>query len=220
MTYNQVNQVITYTYVILNNGNVTLSGPFTVADDKVATVNCTQPADNLLSPNKEMSCTSSYSIVQDNLNTDSVTNNAIASNGTTTSNIATATINKTSAGAAPSTTLVSGTDVTHRVENGEWLWQIARCYGANPRDVINANRQLYNPSDIPAGITVTVPDIGSAGTIYGPPCISWHTVASGDTWDSIAQHYGADANLLREANSRGLIPGDKVRVLVGPYNYP
>ena len=221
MTYNQVNQVITYTYVILNNGNVALSGPFTVTDDKVATVNCTQPADNLLSPNEEMSCTASYSIVQDNIDTGFLTNNATASNGTTTtSNIATTTINKAGAGATPSTTLVAGTDVTHQVEDGEWLWQIARCYGANPRDVINANRQFYNPSEIPAGITVTVPDIGSTGTIYGPPCISWHTVTSGDTWASIAQQYGVDATLLQEANPRGLIPGDKVRVLVGPYNYP
>jgi hypothetical protein len=219
-TYSQVNDVITYTYVVLNNGNVTLPGPFTVADDKV-TANCTQPDDNLLSPNEEMSCTASYSIVQDNIDTGFVTNNATASNGTTTTaNIATTTINKAGAGATPSTTLVAGTDVTHQVEDGEWLWQIARCYGANPRDVINANRQFYNPSEIPAGITVTVPDIGSTGTIYGPPCISWHTVTSGDTWASIAQQYGVDATLLQEANPRGLIPGDKVRVLVGPYNYP
>ena len=218
-TYNLAGQIITYTYVILNNGNVTLQGPFTVADDK-ATANCTQPDDNFLSPHEEMSCTASYAITQDNLNTDSVTNNATASNGTTTSNIATVTINKTGAGGTPSTTLVRGTSVQHRVEDGEWLWQIARCYGANPKDVINANRQLSNPSQIPAGITVTVPDIGSKGTIYGPPCISWHTVVSGDTWASIAQQYGADATLLQDVNSVGLVPGNRVRVPVGPYNYP
>ena len=216
-TYNQVGQVITYTYVILNNGNVTLQGPFTVADDK-ATANCTQPADNLLSPHEEMSCTASYAIVQDNINTGSVTNHATASNGATTSDIATATIDKT--GAVPSATLVRGTDVQHRVEDGEWLWQIARCYGANPKEVISANRQLSDPSKIPAGITVTVPDIGSKGTIYGPPCISWHTVVSGDSWASIAQQYGADATLLQDVNPRGLVPGATVRVPVGPYNYP
>ena len=36
--------VISYSYVIKNTGNVTLSGPFTVTDDK-ATVTCTQPDD-------------------------------------------------------------------------------------------------------------------------------------------------------------------------------
>ena len=219
-TYNQVGQVITYTYVILNNGNVTLQGPFSVADDR-SSANCTQPDDNLLSPNEEMSCTASYSIVQDNLNTGSVTNNATASNGTTTSNIATITVNTTgSTGSTPSTSLVPGTTVEHRVEDGEWLWQVARCYGANPKDVINANPQLYNPSNIPAGITLTVPNIGSTGTIYGPPCLSFHTVVSGDTWASIAQQYGADVNLLQDVNPVGLVPGNSVRVPVGPYDYP
>jgi len=216
-TYNQVSQIITYTYVILNSGNVTLQGPFSIADDRAA-ANCTQPDDNLLSPNEEMSCTSSYSIVQDNLSTTSVTNNASASNGTITSNNATTTINK--AGTVPSTTLVPGTNVEHRVENGEWLWQIARCYGANPRDVIDANPQLSNPSKIPPNITVTIPSVGSTGTIYGSPCIFIHTVASGDTWASIAQQYNADSNLIQEVNPGGLVPGNKIRVPVGPYNYP
>ena len=216
-TYNQVGQIITYTYVILNNGNVTLQGPFSIADDRAA-VNCTQPGDNLLSPNEEMSCTASYSIVQDNLSAGSVTNNASASNGTIASNNATTTINKT--GAAPSTTLVPGTDVEHRVQDGEWLWQIARCYGANPKDVIDANPQLSNPSRISPNITVSVPNIGSTGTIYGSPCIHMHTVASGDTWASIAQQYSADSNLIQEVNPVGLVPGNKVRVPVGPYSYP
>jgi len=217
-TYTQVGQVITYTYVILNNGNVTLQGPFSIADDRAA-ANCIQPDDNLLSPNEEMSCTASYSIVQDNLSTGSVTNNATASNGTTTSNIATITINTT--GAVPPSSLVPGTDIEYQVKDGEWLWQIARCYGAHPKDVIDRNRpKLGNPAKLLAGMTLTVPNIGSTGTIYGPPCILMHTVVSGDTWASIAQQYGADSNLIQKVNSIGLVPGNKVRVPVGPYNYP
>ena len=42
LTYDQVGQVISYSYMVTNTGNVTLPGPFTVTDDKV-TVIC--PAD-------------------------------------------------------------------------------------------------------------------------------------------------------------------------------
>ena len=35
LSYNQVGQVITYSYKVTNTGNVTLPGPFTVSDNKV-----------------------------------------------------------------------------------------------------------------------------------------------------------------------------------------
>ena len=38
-TYDSVGDVIGYSYLLTNSGNVTLSGPFTVSDDK-ATVTC------------------------------------------------------------------------------------------------------------------------------------------------------------------------------------
>ena len=41
-TYDSVGDVISYSYVVTNTGNVTLAGPVTVADDKAA-VTC--PAD-------------------------------------------------------------------------------------------------------------------------------------------------------------------------------
>lgn len=215
-TYNQVSQVITYTYVILNTGNVTLQAPFSITDDK-ATVNCTQPGDNLLSPNEEMSCTATYNIVQADLDAGSVTNNASASNGTVTSANATTTVTKTGSSSSP---IPPFTTHLHTVVKGEWLWQIARCYGADPKEVIRVNTQLPNPAKIPPGVTVTVPDVGSAGTIFGPPCIHSYTVASGDTWDSIAKKYSnVDPLLLQEANPGGLVPGNTIRVPVGPYNY-
>jgi len=91
LTYDTLSQTITYSYVITNTGNVTLMGPFSITDDK-ASVTCTQPADNALSPLETMDCTASYSITQADLDNGSVTNKATATNGTVTSNEATATV--------------------------------------------------------------------------------------------------------------------------------
>ena len=216
-TFNQVGQVITYTYVILNNGSGALQGPFTITDDKAA-VNCTQPGDNLLSPNEEMSCTATYNIVQADLDAGSVTNNAYASNGTINSANTTTTVTKSSPVSSP---IPPFTPQPHTVVKGEWLWQIARCYGADPNEVIRVNTQFPNPAKIPPGVIVTVPNVGSAGTIYGPPCIHSYTVVSGDTWDSIAKNYSnVDPLLLQEVNPGGLVPGNTIRVPVGPHNYP
>ena len=101
----------------------------------------------------------------------------------------------------------------HQVVAGEWLWQIARCYGADPKQVVQANLQLGNPAKISPGVTVTVPNIGAGGrTIYGPPCVEWHTVQSGETWNSIAQLYNADVAVLQDVNPGGLVPGNKIKV--------
>jgi uncharacterized repeat protein (TIGR01451 family) len=90
-TYNTVNQTITYHYVIKNSGNATLTGPFSVADDK-ASVTCTQPVDGKLSPNEEMNCSASYKITQTDLDSGSVKNTATASGGGVTSSEDSATV--------------------------------------------------------------------------------------------------------------------------------
>ena len=72
-TYSTVGQVITYSYVIKNTGNVTLTGTFSVNDDK-ATVTVTQPADGALSPNETCSATATYTITQADLDGGSVKN--------------------------------------------------------------------------------------------------------------------------------------------------
>ena len=91
LTYNQVGQAITYSYVIRNTGNVTLVATFSVVDNK-ATVTCTQPADGALSPNETMNCTATHTITQADLDAGSVINLATASGGGVTSNQATATV--------------------------------------------------------------------------------------------------------------------------------
>ena len=74
--------VISYSYLVTNTGNVTLSGPFTVADNK-ATTSC--PATATLAPRASITCTATHTITQADLDAGSVTNTASATNGTTTS---------------------------------------------------------------------------------------------------------------------------------------
>ena len=94
-----VGDVISYTYLVSNNGNVRLAGPVTVADDK-ATVSC--PAlstvgnnDGFLDPGESITCTASYAITQADLNNGSVTNTAKASAGEIHSNEDKATVTVT-----------------------------------------------------------------------------------------------------------------------------
>ena len=73
-TYDEVGDVISYSYKLTNSGNVTLSGPFTVTDDK-ATVTC--PATVSLAPMAFITCTASYTIAQGDLDAGSVINTAM-----------------------------------------------------------------------------------------------------------------------------------------------
>jgi uncharacterized repeat protein (TIGR01451 family) len=82
-TYDQPGQVINYTYLISNPGDVSLNGPITVSDDKTTnescpSVNSVGNHDKYLDPGEVLSCSASYTITQDDLNTGSVTNVATA----------------------------------------------------------------------------------------------------------------------------------------------
>jgi LysM repeat protein len=108
--------------------------------------------------------------------------------------------------------LAPGSTIQHNVAVGEWLIQIGRCYGANFEELRNANPQIANPNFILPSMRVTVPRIGSAGRIYGPPCVTFHTVQSGDTFESLAQRYNADIAVLRLANPGGLVAGQQAKI--------
>ena len=102
----------------------------------------------------------------------------------------------------PSTTgggLVPGTTVQHTVNRGEWLLQIARCYGTAYSGILASN-VLPNPDLIFPGQVITVPNIGSQGRIIGSPCVQAHVVEAGETWDSMATRFGTTAAILRRAN--------------------
>lgn len=107
LTYGAVGDVISYTYLVTNSGNITLSGPFTVSDDKATDESC--PVTASLDPGDSITCTASYTITQADLDAGSVTNIASATNGTTTSNNDSATV---TAVPAPGLTLTKTPDRT------------------------------------------------------------------------------------------------------------
>ena len=214
VTYDRVGQIITYQYVIKNSGSSSL-GPalftFTYAGIS-ATINCGE-ATLTLASNATVTCSANYTVTQADMSAATVATNATASGGGVgPSQPATATLTK-SATAQPNSNLTVGSTVPHTVLEGEWLWQIARCYGANPNEVVQANPQLANPALIKAGAIVSVPHIGSVGKIYFPlPCVGKHIVQSGDTWASIAAKYGADATVLQMANSSIITVGKELKI--------
>jgi uncharacterized repeat protein (TIGR01451 family) len=224
-TYGAANQVITYTFTITNTGTTAL-GPaqFTITDNKLGpTFNCGEP-NTTLAPNQPITCSVPYTTTTADMGLANITNSATASGANQTSAAATFTVVNLLAPAtatpptAPTSTpgspanLTPGSTIQHPVAVGEWLIQIGRCYGATFSELRNANPQIANPNFILPAMNVTVPRIGSAGRIYGPPCVTFVTVQSGDTWASLAQRYNADQTVLQRANPGGLVVGKQARI--------
>ena len=90
--YANVGDVLHYNYKLTNSGNITLSGPFTVSDNKT-TVSC--PATATLAPGNSITCTATYTVTQGDLDSGSVTNLATGHSSTVDSNQASKTVNAT-----------------------------------------------------------------------------------------------------------------------------
>ncbi|WP_418152373.1 hypothetical protein AB8615_10925 [Litorimonas sp. RW-G-Af-16] len=94
-TYDMPGDVIAYEYDVVNSGNVTITAPISVADDKIATVTCPAlPAGGLL-PSASITCTGNYSVTQADIDAGTITNIASATDGTTMSPEVSKTINAT-----------------------------------------------------------------------------------------------------------------------------
>lgn len=232
-TYGAAGQTITYTFNITNTATTPLgpNPPFTITDNKLGAPFPCGPADTILAPNQTVSCSVTYTTTAADMGLANITNSATVSGGGQTSAAATVTIanlNPPTAlppvivtpGITPGTSpLTPGITVQHRVAIGEWLIQIARCYGASPSEVIAANPQITDPDFIrPEVDVVTVPRIGSVGKIYKSdvppvvPCVTFVTVQSGDTWASLAQRFNADLAVLQRANPGGLVVGQPAKI--------
>ena len=90
-TFSSLGQTITYTYTLTNQGTAAISGPFTVTDNRLPSVNC-PGGTNPLAGGATMTCTGTYTITQADLDFGSMTDSASALGGAGASNVATATI--------------------------------------------------------------------------------------------------------------------------------
>ncbi len=82
--YDSIGDTLSYSYLVRNTGNVTLTGSVTVADDRV-TVVCPPLTGGELAPNGTVTCTATHSVTQADLDAGSVVNTASATVGGTTS---------------------------------------------------------------------------------------------------------------------------------------
>lgn len=115
---------------------------------------------------------------------------------------------------------------THTVQNGEWLWGIARQYGVTAYDIMAANGLTSEWIDV--GTNLTIPAAGSGEGYYyddtttNTSTSGVHTVASGDILETIASTYGVTVDELMAWNgltSTWLNVGDQL-VLYGDANVP
>ena len=97
-TYDEVGDIVSYSFLVTNTGNVSFTGPVTINDDKATDESC--PAvttvgnlDNELDPDENITCTASYTITLEDLNAGSVTNFAYATIDQTQSNTDDETVN-------------------------------------------------------------------------------------------------------------------------------
>ena len=215
-TYSQTGQTINFTYSIKNTGT-TILGPaqFVINDDRLGAINCLS-ATTILAPNESVTCPATYTTTINDTAVNQLTFNGVATGGGAgTNQPASIIISNTNVVANPGTpsNYTRGSTIQHKVIEGEWMLQIARCYGADYNAVRSANLQVVDPNKIWPINTLTVPNIGSNGTIYGPPCVTYYTAQSGDTWNSIAQKFNADLAVLQEANINATVGnGTCVRV--------
>lgn len=93
--FNAVGTVLPYSYLVTNTGNITLTDPVTISDDRIASVSCPALPAGGLAPGTSVTCTGTYTVTQADLDTGSVTNIATAQSGATSS--------------APSTVTITGT---------------------------------------------------------------------------------------------------------------
>ncbi|MEY1554478.1 beta strand repeat-containing protein [Yoonia sp. R2331] len=89
-TFDAVGDTLTYTFTVTNDGNVTITDPISITDPLITNAGGTITCGAVpLAPDASLTCTGSYTVDQDDLNAGQVDNTATASDGTTTSPVAT-----------------------------------------------------------------------------------------------------------------------------------
>src|SRR5699024_7909432 len=65
--FSEVGEVIRYSYKITNTGNVILSGPFTIVDDKIGRIALPDAASETLVPQATFTVTAEYIVTKDDI---------------------------------------------------------------------------------------------------------------------------------------------------------
>ena len=98
----------------------------------------------------------------------------------------------------------------HKVDQGDWIYEIARCYGTDAKHIMRANA-LYNPDYIKPGMLLVIPLAGSVDDEFnGPDCIEFVTVEDDDSWETLAERYGTTVEILKRANPGPLSSHDRI----------
>lgn len=172
-----VGATITYTYTLQNTGNVTLTSPYTVSDNRIGNVNCSG-AVSPLAPGASTTCTATYQITENDINDGSVVNQAVATarfgSTTVTSNSATATVYTTKLVISINPTPASATLPNQIITYTYTIWNTTTT-AANSLSVTSSRTSPINcpGSSIPAGgtinctgtYTVTQADLDTGGVI-------------------------------------------------------
>ena len=151
--FDALDQIITYTYSIKNTGNVTLAGPFTVTDDKQAGLaDC---ATGPLNPDDSVTCISTHTVVQADLDAGGITNTASVSGNAVTSPIVNLTVpaNQNQAiGIVKSLLSYDDKDNSLSITRGDDLW-----YQFEVSNLGNVTLDTISVTDDTFAIPVTCP---------------------------------------------------------------
>ncbi len=124
--YDSVGDLLPYSYLVTNSGNVTITGAITVDDDRIVapnSVNCPALPAGGLAPGAAITCTAMHIVTQADLDAGSVTNIATATDGTNVSPPDSETVDGTQTAlltlvksASPTTVAAAGDTVTYTFE--------------------------------------------------------------------------------------------------------
>ncbi|HAV78859.1 MAG TPA: hypothetical protein DCX53_16025, partial [Anaerolineae bacterium] len=199
LTYASVGTLINYTFTVTNTGNVTVTGPITVSDDKATNETC--PAGSL-NPGAFLTCTASVITTQGDLDAGSITNTAFASG--------------TGPGGAPVVSLTDSATVNAVQSPSIQISKFAASYADNDSsgtltlgddlsyrfNVVNTGNVTLNPvtvTDNTFGISVTCP-----ATVLAP---SASTLCVADLPHTISLAESNAGQVTNTATARGDLGG-------------
>lgn len=123
--FNAVDELITYSYLVTNDGGYPLLGPVTVADDKASDTTCPSVTtvgdfDNYFDPGESLICSATYTVTAQDMADGFVTNTATASANGVKSNADNVTVNSPGADLGITktdglTTAVPGQTITYTI---------------------------------------------------------------------------------------------------------